>query len=76
MVQNVFDALQQRFRSTFCESFVVVFVTYRDISASLKALNNISVIISMKNIIPISLLIFHLIQAFGTAKNCVNLITK
>ena len=48
----------------------------KDKSASLKILDNISVIISMKNNIPIPLLVFHLLQAFGTAKGFVNFITN
>ena len=46
-----------------------------DISASMKILDNISVIISMKNI-PTPLLGFYLIQAFDTAIGFINLITK
>ena len=47
-----------------------------NISASRKILHNISAIISTKNMIPVSLLVFHLVQAFGTAESFVNLITK
>ena len=47
-----------------------------DMSASLKTLDNINVIISTKSMIPIPLSGFHLIQAFNTAKGFVNLITK
>ena len=42
----------------------------------LKILPNISVIIGTKNMLPIPLLVFHLVQAFGTAKGFVNLMTK
>ena len=47
-----------------------------DISGSLEILDNISVIFRTKNIIPIPLLVFHLVQALGTAKGFINLITK
>ena len=39
-----------------------------DISASLKIFDNINVIISTKNMILIPLLVFQLVQVFGTAK--------
>ena len=58
---------------------MVVFVTYTDISGSLKILDNISVIIRTKvrkNMIPIHLLAFHPLQALGAAKGFINLITK
>ena len=47
-----------------------------DMSASLKTLNNISVIISSKKYDTDTFLSFHLLQAFNTAKGFVNLITK
>ena len=53
--------------------FCLVFI---DISTSLKILDNISVIISTKNMIRIPLLAFHIVQAFGTLKDFLNLITK
>ena len=66
-------------RRTFCESFVVVFVTYRHKWRSLKILDNISVILSTKvrkNMIQIHLLAFHPLQALGAAKGFINLIIK
>ena len=63
-------------QNDFCESFVAVFVTKRP-TASLKILDNISSVInSTKNMIPIPLLVFRFVQAFGTAEDFVNLITK
>ena len=47
-----------------------------DMSASLKTLDNISVIISTKNMAPIPFSVFHLVQAFNKAKIFVNLIIK
>ena len=43
-----------------------------DISPFLKFLDNISVIISTKNMIPIPLIVFHLVQAFCTEKGFIN----
>ena len=48
-----------------------------NITASLKILDNISVIISTKKYdTDTPLLVFHLVQAFRTAKGFVNFITK
>ena len=50
-----------------------------DINGSLKILDNItgnSQYESTKNMIPIHLLAFHLLQALGAAKGFINLITK
>ena len=47
-----------------------------NITDSLKILDNISVIISTKNMMLIPLLVFHLVQAFGTPKGFINFITK
>ena len=57
----------------FCESFVVYCLLLIDISASLKVLNTISVIISTKNMIGIPVLFFYVVQALGTAKGFINL---
>ena len=46
------------------------------ISDSLEILNNIRVIFPMKNMIPIPLLVFHLIQALSTPKGFINWIIK
>ena len=43
---------------------------------SLKIFDNISVIISMEKYDTDTSLSFHLVQAFGTAKDFVNLMTK
>ena len=51
-------------------------IFYFDISGSLKILDNISVILSTKNIIPIPLLVIHYVQALGTEKGFINLITE
>ena len=47
-----------------------------DITASLKIFYNSVIISTKKNMIPIPLLVFRLVQAFGTAKGFVDLITK
>ena len=47
-----------------------------DTGASLKILDNIITSSARKNMIPIPLLVFHLVQAFGTLKGLFNLITK
>ena len=75
MIQNVFHAILQRYMKTFRQSLVLVFVTFRH-KCLTENFDNISVIISTNNIIPILLLVFHLMQAFGTAKGFVNLINK
>ena len=46
------------------------------ICGSLEIFDNISVILRTKNLIPIPLLVLHLVQALGTAKGFINLITK
>ena len=57
----------------FSESFIVVF-ELTDIRASLKSLDNISVIIRTKKYDNDTSLSFHLVQAFGAAKGFINLI--
>ena len=47
-----------------------------DISGSLEIFDNISIILCTKNMILIPRLVFHLVQALGTAKGLINLITK
>ena len=54
---------------TFRESFVVVYI-----SASLKILGNVNVIIGTKKY-DMDTLVFHLVEAFGKVKGFVNLIT-
>ena len=61
------------------EKVLLLCLLLTDISGSLKILDNISVILSTKvrkNMIPIHLLAFHPLQALGTAKGFINLITK
>ena len=47
-----------------------------DMNGSLEIPDSISVMLSTKNMIPIPLLVFHLVQVLGTAKCFINFITK